>query len=327
MKYELFGWVAGLMALVALQGCAAMKNPEVSGFAQARYDVAPPARDPASGLSMESFAEPVPSPERVAAAVPKAGSADADSPWHRYVVSLGGILVTTNSSARVGTTGAGISIDPDEALGFDSSVSSVRLAGSWRFSENRKHRVDLSWLDLSRNASKTLQQDLEIGSGVVLPAGSKVESNLDINLIRAEYAYSFYQDDRVDLAAALGLYVAPVGFDYQASGGSTSSDSFSVTAPLPVIGLRSDFLITPRWYLRGNVSLFYLEVDDFKGGIQDTTIAAEWMAFEHVAFGLGVNSFRLGVEHEGSSSIPGVNSEGSIDFSYTGLMIYVKGLF
>lgn len=252
---------------------------------------------------------------------------EAESPWEKWSVSLGGMLVTTNSGARFGAAGVGIDVNLEELLGLDSSTSSYRFEGAWRFSDNLRHRVGVSWLDLSRSGSLATQQDVDVGGGTVIPAGTGVKAGFQMNLIRTDYSYSFVQDERVDLAAVFGLYVAPIDVSVETTTGSGYQNSFDVTAPLPLIGLRMDFLVAPKWYLRSNVSLFYLEYDGYKGGMSDIMLGAEYRAWKHFAIGLGVDTFRFAVESNGSTSVPGVDRQGSVDYGYTGLMLYLKGLW
>ena len=46
--------------------------------------------------------------------------------------------------------------------------------------------------------------------------------------------------------------------------------------------------------------LFYLEFDNFTGGLADTYFGVEWNPFKHVGFGLGYNNVTYRVEGDGS---------------------------
>ena len=48
---------------------------------------------------------------------------------------------------------------------------------------------------------------------------------------------------------------------------------------------------------------------------------------EYYGFGLALDTFGLKVEHEGESTIPGVDEKGSVEFGYRGVGLYVRGLF
>ncbi len=277
---------------------------------------------PTARLSIPEVAEPT-APRRVSAD----DAATTETPWETFSLSAGGLLVALDSGARFGPAGAGVELNFEDLFGLDTSTSSFRLEGTWRFTENHRHRASLGWVDLGRSGETTLQSDVTVDDTTVLPAGTGIKSGFGLQLIKADYSYSFFQDDRADLAAIFGMYVAPIDVSLEAVGLATYSDNFDVTAPLPLAGLRMDFALTPEWFLRSNLSLFYLEFDGYTGSMSDITAAVEYQAWKHVAIGFGVDSFRIGVEHEGDSNIPGVSSRGKIDIGYTGAMLYLKGIW
>jgi hypothetical protein len=325
------------VSLLAVQACATAPRPEGGGDSVPLYALDPAPVPEASEVSRALPDEPAPEPpllgpDWVQDAPEPAGAAPmeaarAESPWERFTLGGGIVLVGLDSAVRFGPAGLGVQVNLEELLGFDTSTSSARIEGAWRFTENKRHRAKLSWIDLSRKGSTTLKQDLDLGNGTVLPAGSGVSSDFNLNLIKAEYSYSFFQDDRFDLAGAAGFYVAPMDFSLSASGLSTYKNSFNVTAPLPLVGLRMDFAITPKWFLRSDMSLFYLQYQDYTGRMRDITMAVEYKAWKNFAFGLGFDSFGLFVERNRDTTVPGVNFTGSVDFQYTGLMLYLKGLW
>ena len=301
-----------VLACLLTPGCAATANPRTHALAE----IAPVVVAPAESLPTAAPRADEPVIER-----------PADSVWEKYSVTLGGIFAGVDSSVRFGLPGTGVEIDIEEALGFEKGVTSVRAGGSWRFTDNRRHRFDVVWVDLSRDSNRTIRRDVDLGNGVLLPAGTGVKSTFDLQLFRTEYSYSFLQDERLDFAGIFGLYVAPIDFEFVASGLSTASDSFDVTAPLPLAGLRMDVLLTPKTYLRSSYSLLYLEAGDFTGSIQDLLIAFEWVPIDGFGVGIGMDTFGLAVEAEGSTAVPGVDEKGSVDFGYQGITLYLKGLF
>jgi len=240
---------------------------------------------------------------------------------------LGGVLAAVNSSVRVGLPGVGVGVDLEELLGLNTATTTIRAEGFWRFSKNKRHRVDASWIDLSRRGDKTVGQEIELGNGETIAVGAQVNTKLDLDLLRLAYSYSVFQDERFDLALSGGFYVAPIQFDLQATGVTSFSTSFGITAPLPVVGVRMDFALTPRWFLRSDLNLFYLEFSGFRGAISSAMTSVEYRPWDHVAFGLGVDSFKFAVEANGSTSTPGINQAGSVDFGYTGLLFYIKTLW
>jgi len=248
-----------------------------------------------------------------------------DLPWDKASISLGSFISSTNSNVRLSADGLGIGIDVEEALGLDTTQTVLRAGGIWRFSDNRLHRAELSWFALRRDGSTQLTQDITI-DGVTYPTGTQASTSFDLDIYKATYSYSFLQDDRMDIGAGIGLYIMPIRFEFTASGVVNGQVSEAITAPLPVFGLRADFALTPKWLLKSNIDLFYLEYEQFKGMVYDTSVAVEYKAFKRVGFGLAVENFNLAVEAEGED-YPEINFMGKIEYRYLGAMLYCRIYF
>jgi len=244
-------------------------------------------------------------------------------------VSFGYFIANADSDLSIGS-GVGLTVNVEDLLGLDTTNSVLRVDSSWRFTDNLRHRLDFTWFAFRRDGSKTIDQDIPIdGDDInedVIPAGSQVTTKLDFDIYRVAYSYSFFQDDRMDLAVSLGLYVMPIRIGLNASGIVDINETERFTAPLPAIGLRADFAIIPKWFLRVNSEIFYLEINAFKGTIYESQAAVEYLPWKHTGFGLGVNTFNLNIEADGED-YPEVDFVGELGFKYTGLLLYIKIFF
>ena len=246
-------------------------------------------------------------------------------PWEKASLNLGSFVSSTSSNVRLSANGVGVGIDVEEALGLETTTTVFRAGGLWRFSDNRRHRADLSWFALRRDGHRQLGQDVVI-DGVTYPIGTTVDVGFDIDIYKASYSYSFLMDDRMDIGAGIGFYVMPLSFELSASGLLNRHVSESVTAPLPVIGLRADFALTPKWFLQTRADVFYLEYEQFKGSIYDTSVGVEYRAFKRVGIGAALEAFNLSVEAEGED-YPEIDLVGKIEYRYVGAMLYVRVYF
>lgn len=246
-------------------------------------------------------------------------------PWEKGAITFGVFLSGTDSTVRIGSPGLGVSVDVEEALALESTTTVFRTDGMWRFSDNLRHRIDASWFALRRSGATILGKDITI-DGTVIPTGSSVTTRFDLDIFKIGYSYSFFQDDRMDLAVGAGFFITPIGFELNATGAVNKYTAESVTAPLPVVGLRADFAITPKWMLKNSLDLFYLEIGDFKGSIVDLKTAIEYNWFKNFGIGMGIESFNLEVEAQGSD-YPNVDLMGAFGFKYLGLMLYGKLYF
>jgi hypothetical protein len=247
-------------------------------------------------------------------------------PWEKFSLSLGGFITTVNSDVRIGsqTAGIGIDVNPEDALGLDSSVFVFRADASYRFTENRRHRFDLSYIDLRRSATRTIQRDIQFRDHT-FTAGTTLDTLFDIQLIRGAYSYSLYQDDRIDLGLSFGAYVAPIKLRLSSST-SGNAEEQNVTAPLPVLGLRFDFAITPKLFLKQGLDVFYMQYGNFQGSLIDAKVNVEYNIWKHVGVGVGYDYFRIMIKADGDN-YPGTNLVGQIQFNYGGLLLYGKYFF
>lgn len=259
--------------------------------------------------------------------------AEEEKPWKRFNVNLGAFFNLNDSKVRLGGEGIGVEIDAEELLGLDTNTRTFRLDGFWRFTKKRRHRLDFTWYRNRRSGEGTVDEALEIG-GITIPVGASLDTEFNFDLYKLGYSYSFFQDKRIDLGVGGGLYVLPTEFKLKATaeaGGSTIFDETikeTFAAPLPVIGIRADIAITPRWFLRNRADFFYLEIGDYRGGIVDTSVAVEYQPFKHVGFGLGWNNFRVRVEaKEDNNNIPGASFKGTFQYQNAGFLLYLKANF
>ena len=246
-------------------------------------------------------------------------------PWEKFNIQGGVFFAALNNKVTVGSEGGGVAIDVEEALGLQTQNTVFRVGGLYRIGEKRRHRVDLDYLYFNRSSTKNLERDIVVDN-VTVTAGRRVDSTYNYQILRAAYSYSFFQDDRMDLAASIGLFVMPIKFEMSAEGLGSSQGDLDFTAPLPALGLRGDFAVTPRWMIRTAIEVFYLEYQSFKGALVDTRVAVEYNPWEHFGFGLGFDNFRVKLEAE-DKDYPSVDFEGVVKSQFMGVQLYARYFF
>lgn len=262
-----------------------------------------------------------------------ADSDPADLPWKKAYLNLGYYAASLDSGFRIasGTIGVGVDLDVEDLLGLDTTDQAFRIDGGWRFTKNKRHKLQLGWFGFRRSGTKTLSEAVEIpdeeGGTTTLGPG-QFDTTFDFDIIQVKYEYSFLLDERVDFNIGLGLFVMPIEFGFTGviEGAPSSSLQENITAPLPVIGLGFDIALTPKWFFRQQFDIFYLEIGDFKGGIAYNSLALEWLPWKYVGFGASVDHMKVGVEAKGND-YPGVDFVGNVEFDYFGGQLYVKFFF
>lgn len=249
-------------------------------------------------------------------------TAQEDSPWERFSIMPGGFLSNFDTELRFDSErlGVGTVLDPENTLGIDSEDTTYRIDAFWRFGSTRRHQLELHYYNADREGSRVLPQDTRIGDRL-FPSGAAVNSEIKLQFINVDYSYAFFQDDRIRLAGAVGIHTTAFDFEIDAPR-FNRTESRSFTSPVPVLGLRGEFIITPRWRIKASTDVVYLPLDEFDATVSDSMLAVEYLPLEHVGFGLGVNNVRYTVESTSEDEALDVN--GKARLQYVGGLAYLK---
>jgi hypothetical protein len=186
----------------------------------------------------------------------------------------------------------------------------------------------LGYYRFDRSATGAAEGRIEIDDPdeglIVFEAGISLETEFDWQLIPISYAYSFYKTDKFEMAGSLGLHWVDIKLGF--SGTATLNgvpnqfvaESESTSGPLPVVGLRGDYAITPRWLVGGHAQYFGLDYDDYSGDLLDFRLQTEYWFTDSFGAGLGYTWYDIGVTKD-----LGGGYDFDIDYTYSGLEAYV----
>ena len=83
-----------------------------------------------------------------------------------FQVALGTFIITSEPSIQLnGDTSSGDTVDFDEALGGGDSQR-IRLDSFWRFGDSGRHKVKAIAFDMSRDNSRTIDEEIDYGGEV-----------------------------------------------------------------------------------------------------------------------------------------------------------------
>jgi hypothetical protein len=214
----------------------------------------------------------------------------------RWMVRLGAFVVdgsNTQVSVNSDIGGLGTTIDYQRDLGGEDGDTIPRIDAYYRF--NDRHRIDFTSFSIDRKGERTLAIDITIDDDDYF-IGETIKSDIKYTLYRLGYGYSFYHSPKTELTFTAGLNFTEYDLKFELDNGS-KSESAGVTVPLPVLGLRMGYAITPKWNVRYVSEAFFFEIEDtFRGAIINFELNTEYRLFKHFALGAGLA--RIGVNAE-----------------------------
>ncbi len=210
-----------------------------------------------------------------------------------------------------GSRGIGSTIDFSKDLKGEREDSMWRIDTLYRF--NPRHSLGFSYYDVTRTGVRTIDRDITVND-TTFAANGTVSSELDFRMYRFIYNYSFYHNEKVELAGSFGMYFANINASLSSNlactGGTICGpgatltprgESQSFTIPLPSIGFLVNYYFTPRLKGTARFDWFYIEFDQFKGAMNEMYFGLEYRLFKHFALGGAFNRLSVDVDIDSSN--------------------------
>lgn len=215
----------------------------------------------------------------------------------QFMFRVGGYFVDGSNTqfSLNSTTGLGIgtSIDYQKDLGGETRDKIPRIDLYYRF--NDYHRIDFTAFSIDRSGERLLTLDLDIGDET-FSASETVNSDIKYTLYKVAYGYSFYHSPKVELSFTAGLNITTYDLNF-ATGSGSKSESAGVTAPLPILGLKMGYAITPAWSVNYLVEAFAINIEDkFSGSLLNFELSTEYRLLRNFSVGAGLASLGLDAE-------------------------------
>ena len=247
----------------------------------------------------------------------------------RFYIRIGGftqdeIRTTLRIDAKTpaGGIAAGTVIALESLFSVDDRVTTGRLDGWYRL--NRKSRIGWTYWRTDRDGLSVyeLDEDITIGD-ITITQGDFVEVEDKSTLFAVAYSYSFVHLERFEAWLGGGFNVQRVDTTTVVSiGGQTPQtleEEAKATVPIPVFNFGLRYNLSKRFRMLGTQELFGVRVGDYSGRLSNTRILAEYRITRHFGVGAALERFSLEVDAESE------DFSGSLDTSYTGLSVYLKG--
>jgi len=208
----------------------------------------------------------------------------------RFYFSAGAFFPQTTTSAQLqnSRTGFGANVDFENALGMATDKSVPIVSGRWRLGE--RWRIEAEYFQLNRSATKVIDRNIQWGDQTYA-INSQVNSTFNFSDLRVSAGYTFFRRPDKEVGIAGGLHIAQ--YDVSLSANGSATESTSVTAPLPVVSIYSQFALTEQWAISARLDRFVLKYDTFDGSITAVGLDVMYQPFRHVGVGLGTRSLYI----------------------------------
>lgn len=261
-----------------------------------------------------------------------AGAASAQTEknrlWPTFDVAVGSYQVSSSDKIKVegSIERLGREINLDEEFGLGDRASVFGGGFHWAFAD--KHSLGLNTYAIKRDASRSINRDIELG-GVVFPVGASASVEFKQTTIEATYDYWFVRRDNFGFGGSFGLVYlsldakAEASYRFGSSGQTTTvRESASTDLPVPMIGVVVKG--SPwRWLvLRG--ALRYLPevtIDQYSGEAASYLIGADFYVWGPLAIGTAYSGTYYKADIDDS------NWNGSIDIANDGFQLYLRASF
>jgi len=221
--------------------------------------------------------------------------------------------------ASDGTVGTGVDFERD--LGFDRNSVLPAFMLEWRPGDDWV--LNAEYYSLGRESTETLDRDIVIGD-TTYPVNGSVRAGFDSDIFRFTIGNRFFQRPNLEIGAAIGLH----GTDFSVfvegegsvanQGASFQSESRSVFAPLPTIGLFLNARPAEKVQVNARFDWLSLTIDDYSGRLVNTEVSASYSVHPNIDIGA---MYRL-VDY--SVKVNRDNWNGRVDYQFRGPAIFVQ---
>jgi hypothetical protein len=248
-----------------------------------------------------------------------------------FSLSLGTFVVASNVKATLDGSAAGSTapVDFNHTFGSGSDHQRIRADALWRMTPTQHLRF--VYFDNNVTRTRNLDQDFAWGNLTFQTnASASFESKLAV--YELSYEYAFVRRPNFEFAAGAGIHMLDMSL--KLSGNATVTDSngtvtpasfesktSNLPAPLPVIGARASWAVTPTIFIEPEAQWFKFKYDAYDGSWWDLRVAAKWMFSRHFGVGLGYDYFRVNVD------VSKANFNGNLNLGYSGLQVMLVGSY
>jgi len=245
----------------------------------------------------------------------------------RFSVALGTYVVgsTLKADFNGNAVNSGEPVNLSSKFDMNRDYQRVRLDALWRI--NPKHHVQFVYFKNDVSRTRTLDKDLA-WNDYTFQANASVTAQSKLAVYELNYEYAFVHRPDLEVAAGAGVHLLDMSI--KLAGNATFTDSngvvhpaefasknSNVPAPLPVLGARATWMVTPTIIIEPQIQWLKIHYDAYDGNWWDLRVAAKWMFARHWGVGLGYDYFHVRVDVDKDQF------NGTLTTGYSGLQAMV----
>ena len=196
---------------------------------------------------------------------------------------------------------------------------------------SKKNRINWSVWESNRDGSKVYDGDPIMidrpenpNNPILINPGDSVGVTADTTFWAISYTYSFVNTAKFEAWLGGGLNFQTIDYTVRANIGTLVVNNEATaegTIPIPTLNFGGRWNFSPSWRALFTADVFGLDIGDYSGRLNNTRLLVEYNIIKHFGIGVGLERYSFEVNAESDDFI------GSLDISYTGLSLYLKGQF
>ena len=249
----------------------------------------------------------------------------AQEPWRPVSIRVGGLVADISSDVQVnGSLGdINTTIDFEDDLGFDSTVNTFFIDGTWRLA--RKHQLQVGFTGIKRDVSHARPTRTIVFRDQTFTVDTNVDAFVDTWYLTLNYGYAFIANPTAEFGFNIGFTGLHVktGMDVSATGGSGEvsrdlADNAEFTAPVPLPGLFGNFRPHPRVELNGSLRVIKASIDKLDGTMWEARFGGDYKVLPGLGVGAAYYFNHANLDRHGAVW------DGSVEYSFNGPQVYVS---
>jgi hypothetical protein len=240
-----------------------------------------------------------------------------------FIIQASLYLPRVDSSVRVdGNNGTiGTEVDFESDLGLDKRATLPAFLVEWRPGDDWVFSGE--YYALGRDSTYNIDRELTVGD-TVYPVNATLGAGFDSDIYRFTVGNRIFQGENYEVGLAVGLhgtnfaiYIEGEG-DVNGNPGQFRSESRSVFAPLPTVGIFAAAEPVEKLYLGARFDWLSLTIDDYSGRLINTEFTAAYRIHKNIDIGATYRfvNYRVRVEKD--------NWNGKVNYQFQGPALFLQ---